>query len=186
MIFDVLQLSSLILWTLKSSSFEESDATVASSTLAFVDSLFLAYLSYLEHSKSLRPSTLLNCFLFFTLFFDIIRTRTLWLIYRHGAIPILFTTSCGLKFIILVLEVVEKRHFLHSFEVYSPEETSGILGSGLLLWLHKLLLTGFKKKLVMEDLYPLDQEMMTRALRSRFQEHWGKGILVVLMQSPRY
>ncbi len=64
--------------------------------LTLVGSLVFGLLSYAEHVRSVQPSLLLNAYLFFTLLFDIVRARTLWLMRYNRVIAIIFTASVGL------------------------------------------------------------------------------------------
>jgi ATP-binding cassette subfamily C (CFTR/MRP) protein 1 len=164
----------LILWSNPSASTERTRTTIPSATFALIDVVVFSVLSPLEHNRSLRPSVLLNIYLFFSLLFDIVRIRTLWLI-QQNAISALFTASCALKLIILMLESIEKKRYSESVGQtdYSPEETSSILSAGLFLWLNRLIRSGFKKTLSIEDLYPLHSNIRTATLQSKFQGNWN-------------
>lgn len=87
-----------------------------------------------------------------------------------------FTASLGLKVIILFLEGTEKRRFLSlEDQKLSPEETSGILNQSVFVWLNRLIITGFKKVLLIEDLYPLNQELSTASLKVNFCKTWERS-----------
>ena len=130
-------------------------------------------LSYTEHSKSLRPSALLGVYLFFSLLFDIARVRTLWLIGYDGDIRGVFTASLAVKVIILLLEAKEKRRYFSSNDRQKgPEETSGIFSQSVFWWLNKLIRQGFSKVLLMDDLYPVDEEMLSEKLGTNFRQKW--------------
>lgn len=169
-----MQLSLLILWCNPSASPERTKASIASATLAFVNALVFLVLSYLEHSKSLRPSAIVNAYLFFSVIFDAVRLRTLWLIDFDTKIAALFASSLALKVLILILEATEKRRYISGGDPasYSPEETSGVLGQGIFAWLNQLIVNGARKILSVGDLYPLHHEMETEGLYSTFQKNW--------------
>jgi ATP-binding cassette subfamily C (CFTR/MRP) protein 1 len=106
-LFAILQLTSIVLWA----TFPEIGLQVPSisaSTLSFVTSLMFCALSYMEHSKSLAPSLVLNAYLFLSLPFDAVVLRTLWLTPFDVAIRNLFTASFIMKGIILLLEAMGK------------------------------------------------------------------------------
>lgn len=87
-----------------------------------------------------------------------------------------FTASLGLKVIILFLEATEKRRYLSLEDrKLSPEETSGILNQGVFVWLNQLIVTGFKKVLLMEDLYPLNKELYAAHLKINFCKAWDES-----------
>ncbi|KAH6661517.1 hypothetical protein B0J14DRAFT_496953 [Halenospora varia] len=170
----VLQTALLVLWCLYST--ERTRATIASAALSAVDAVIFCLLSYSEHALSIRPSALLNIYLFFSVLFDAVRARTLWLMNYDPTIRAVFTATLALKVIILFLEVTEKRRFLRVEDrKLSPEETSGILNQSLFVWLNQLIVTGFKKVLLMDDLYPLNQELSTSHLKVKFRKDWNLG-----------
>lgn len=140
-------------------------------------------LSCLEHSKAPRPSILLNAFLFLTLLLDIAQTRTLWLASVNIAdinVSRVLTASTATKAIVIILESQHKSRWLQwDAKEHSPEETSGIYGLGAFIWLNRLFLTGFKKVLTMDDLFPLDQAMRSRRLQrlllDKMETHGTRG-----------
>lgn len=123
-----------------------SRMVIASSVLQLVSALSMITVSVVEHSRSPRPSMLLNSYLFFTLLLDIARARTLFLLSDHGPeiiYSIVFGASVGLKTGILVLEAYQKARWVTwDATKHSPEETSGILSLGVFFWLNKLFLAG--------------------------------------------
>ena len=129
-------------------------------------------LSFIDHSKSPRPSVLLNCYLFLTLLLDAAQTRTLFL--SSDGKPelnysIVFTAALALKVGILVLEAQRKSKWMNWDEKeHSPEETSGIFSLGLFLWLNKIFLEGYKKVLSIKDLYSLDSSLDSKKLHDKF------------------
>jgi len=99
----------------------------------------LCFLSYYEHARSIRPSALIEVYLFFSLLFDVSQVRTLWVSYSGTLDAWLLTASVGMKFIVLILEAKEKRSYLSEADVHhGPEETSGIFGRSLFWWLNRL------------------------------------------------
>lgn len=132
-------------------------------------------LSLLEHSRSARPSVLLNAYLFLTLVFDITQTRTFWLASgtsSEKASTALFTASVVLKVLILLIEARRKRSFTKWDEKeHSPEETSGLYSLGVFFWLNRVFIDGYRKILHIDDLYPLDSGMRCRVLDERFARH---------------
>ncbi|KAK7749032.1 hypothetical protein SLS53_001058 [Cytospora paraplurivora] len=146
-------------------------ASLAAAVLSLLDAFALAALSCLEHSYSARPSTLINIYLLVSLLFDAIQARTLWL--KHASqdvvLPAEFTTSLAIKTGLLVLEAVEKHTFLTpEWRKKSPEDTSGIINRGLLIWLHRILSKGWKTLLSPTDLDPLRDRLETARLARGF------------------
>lgn len=173
-LFAALQLTSIVLWaTLPGIGLRSP--SISASTLSFVTSLMFCALSYVEHSKSLAPSLLLNAYLFLSLLFDAVMLRTLWLTPFGIAIRNLFTTSFIMKGIILLLEVMGKRRYLSSSDKQrSPEETSGLYSQGLFWWFNSIIIHGFRHILKPDDLYEVDEAMSAEVLDSKFWKVWNE------------
>ncbi|KAI9745838.1 MAG: hypothetical protein M1818_000519 [Claussenomyces sp. TS43310] len=165
-----LELSLLILVAV--GSFHVTSMFIASSVLKLVSALSMITLSLVDHSKSLRPSVLLNSYLFLTLLLDATQARTLFL--SSGGKPELtyssiFSAAIALKVGILLLEAKRKSRWVSwDAKEHSPEETSGIFSLGVFFWLNKMFLEGYKNVLTMEDLYPLDSSLNGRSLHEEF------------------
>ena len=145
---------------------------IAASVLKLVSALFMITLSLVDHSRSLRPSALLNSYLFLTLLLDATQARTLFL--SSGDKPeltysSLFSAAIALKVGILLLEAQRKsRWVIWDEKEHSPEETSGIFSIGVFFWLNKIFLEGYKKILTLKDLYPLDSALNCISLHEEF------------------
>jgi ATP-binding cassette subfamily C (CFTR/MRP) protein 1 len=90
-----LQLSLLILWV--SSDNLRTPSSIPAAALSFVNSLALGQLSYLEHTRSLQPSTLITAYLLLSLLFDATQARTLYLRANSNVLAAVFTASIALK-----------------------------------------------------------------------------------------
>lgn len=148
--------------------------SLTASILAFSVALILGPLSYLEHSRSLRPSALLNLYLLFTLLLDAATLRTLWLMPAFSS-PMrnIYLVSFALKAITMLLEAREKQKYstLGPKEL-SPEEFSGIYSRGLFWWLNGIIRAGAKQILQPMHLYPITKDMASDALSKQFKEKW--------------
>lgn len=166
-----------MLWALPSA--DGTKASLATNAILTIGVLFLATLSYAEHARSVRPSFILNAYLFCSLLFDIARTRTLWLRSANSfndIIATVTTVSLGVKALLVVLEAVEKRHILESdFQGYPPEATAGLYNQAVFYWLNPLFKNGFSNFLSIEDLFALDKELSSERLLAIFEERWNKG-----------
>ncbi|PYI02912.1 ABC multidrug transporter [Aspergillus sclerotiicarbonarius CBS 121057] len=168
-----LELSLLIL--VAAGSFQVTSMFIASSALKLVSALFMITLSVLDHSRSPRPSVLLNSYLFLTLLLDAAQTRTLFLSSDDKpelTYSSIFSAALALKIGILLLEAQQKSKWVSWDEKkHSPEETSGIFSLGVFFWLNNLFLMGYRKVLAIEDLYPLDSSFDSDALHEEFSRH---------------
>ncbi|KAK1544257.1 hypothetical protein CPAR01_04890 [Colletotrichum paranaense] len=151
--------------------------SIAASCASFAATVMFAGLSYIEHAKSLKPSSILNTYILVSLVLDGAILRTMWLSHLSVAISAVFAASFACKAAIVILEAQEKTRYLvpSPSSSYSPEETSGIYSRGLFWWLTPLLLTGFRRLLKPLDLFVLDGSMSAAALNERFWLHWSKS-----------
>lgn len=147
---------------------------IASSVLKLVSAVLMVVLSVVDHSKSPRPSVLLNSYLFLTLLLDAAQARTLFLSSDDKKAEIayssVFTATVALKVGILLLEAHRKSRWIkwNDEKEHSPEETSGIFSLGVFFWLNRIFLEGYRKVLTVKDLYPLDSALDGQVLHDRF------------------
>ncbi|KFY76365.1 hypothetical protein V499_03976 [Pseudogymnoascus sp. VKM F-103] len=182
-IYAASQLSLLVLLSIVDAAAVRS-FSIAGIALAFTASLLMIAVSFLEHARSHRTSALLNIYLLFTLLFDIVQARTLWLVINSRSQAIftyLFTASIAIKLIVLVLETHSKaRWIIWDEKEHSPEETSGIYTLSVYYWLKQLFLRGYKSILRFDDLYGLDSAMSAETTASKLieklndQKHHGQ------------
>jgi ATP-binding cassette subfamily C (CFTR/MRP) protein 1 len=133
--------------------------------LAFIDGFLLLFLSHAEHARTVQPSTVINVYLLFTLLFDCVVSRSLWLADNDSTISALFTLTIAIKLFVLTSEAWEKRSILLSqYQHLSPEATSGILARSIFWWLNSFMRTGFTRSLSTHDLFPVHSSLAARTL----------------------
>ncbi|KAK3331306.1 ABC multidrug transporter [Apodospora peruviana] len=174
-----LHLAELGLYASDKAGYTSSELAIPSSVCIFVTIAGLAVLSLLEHSRTPRPASIIQAYLLFTLLFDIARLRTRWLIPGQQTIAALQAASFAMKSVLLVIESLPKTsHLIPSPDggktYYSPEETAGFLSRSLLLWLNPLFLLGYRKRLSVDDLYPVDDELGSQKLTEALDFAWSK------------
>ncbi|KYG46940.1 hypothetical protein M433DRAFT_64146 [Acidomyces richmondensis BFW] len=188
-IFAAFQLTLVIVWGIKSSLPARSYG-IAAAALSFSASILMVQLSPLEHSRSLRPSNVLGVYLFFSLLFDAVILRTVWILPTfNAALRAINTAAFCIKGAILLLEAKSKRKHLipTQDENRSPEETINFYAQSLFWWLNGLIMSGFKKILRPCDLYPIQQKYRTELLNQRFWSTWkksskrGKNVLLLII-----
>ncbi|KAI9709500.1 MAG: hypothetical protein M1820_003260 [Bogoriella megaspora] len=176
-LFTVLQLVVLIL-SARSTTLK-TKATVAAVVIGFIGALIQWLVSYVEHVRSVRPSDLLNTYLFISLLLDVARARTFWLRRDVHAIAAVFTTGVCFKAINLLLEATEKRSNLKaSYKAYPPEATSSIFSRFFFSWQWPLFRKGFSSTLVVDDLFTLDKHLSSENLYGLFRSAWKQAIRV--------
>ncbi|CAK44606.1 P-loop containing nucleoside triphosphate hydrolase protein [Aspergillus niger ATCC 13496] len=172
--FAASHLALLILRILKSPL--RTKATIPESALAFVASIGLCLLSRFEHSRSIRPSPIINGYIFLTLILDTARVRTIFRDTNDKSIAAMFTGMIGVKVMVLVAEAVEKRSLLlPPYRCLSPEETSSIYSRSFFFWLNELMTSGFHRVLQNHDLYPVDTDMSSLVLLQRVKNSWNSA-----------
>lgn len=153
-----------------------TQAALASSILAVVSSPIMAYLSYLEHHRSLRTSNLLNSYLVMTMILNIIRARTTWLVYGKQPYSILFTVATTVLLALVVLEAIPKLRWLKStHKDTSQEEMSGVYSLLFMSWVNPLLRLGNRKTLGNADLDPLDSRLSAVVQSGAFHKEWRQS-----------
>lgn len=173
MLFAVLQTTALIIYATNPSV--SKPVTLAASTLVVADAFGLLLLSHVEHIRSIRPSSIINIYLFITIIFDIARTRTLWI--QHGPKPlsVLFSFTLSIKLMIAVTEAVGKRRILLSrYQNVSPEATSGMYGRAFFWWLNRIMGIGFRRVIRDVDLFAVEHEISASVLKNHSQLLWNK------------
>ncbi|KAM0274379.1 hypothetical protein ACHAQH_007916 [Verticillium albo-atrum] len=163
---------------------------IASTALNLVAALSMLTLSFYEHSRVPRPSTLLILYILLQMLCDVVQVRTSWLMagsVTSNMIARLFTASVVAKFVILVAEAQRKARWLRwKIDEHSPEETSGVLSLSVYFWLNKLFRQGYSNVLAIDDLYPLDRDIDSDLLQRKLAagtEHSPPGRKLGLARS---
>ncbi|KAI5197133.1 putative multidrug resistance protein [Aureobasidium subglaciale] len=173
---DVLRLQLALLVVTALPSTPRTTLSLPAAGLSFVGAILLCLLSHLEHKKSIRPSALLNAYLFFSALFDIVQLRTLWEIDGLEQIARLSSSALALKIVVLVLEAWEKGSLLtFPYRDTTPEARSGVYNRSVFWWLNHFLTIGFGKVITFEDLYPLDDALSSEQLAESAQSSWQRS-----------
>jgi ATP-binding cassette subfamily C (CFTR/MRP) protein 1 len=113
----------------------------------------------------------------FTVLFDAAHTRTIWLRNGESPVAVVFTMATICKFVILLLETIEKRRILRSgYRDNPPYATSGIINRTFFWWLNPLFRRGFSKTLAVNDLFTLDKPLVSARLHDDFGSAWSEGM----------
>lgn len=133
-------------------------------------------LSSLEHSRTLQPSIVLNLYLPVSLAFDAVQVRTLYLRNGTETIAALSAATVGIKLCLLFLESLNKRRYLKlPYREFSPETLSGIINRSFFWWLNPLFVRGISKILTLDDLFVIDQALLSEPLLQKMQVSWNKS-----------
>ena len=172
--FAATQLALLVVWS--ATPAYRTRASIPAALLSFLASIALLLLSSVEHTRSVRPSTLINVYLLLSLLLDIPQARTLWL--RESlprSVPGIFTAGLAAKACTLWLEARSKRRSLFPpYNVYAPEALVGLYDRTVLWWLNPLFMQGYKSIISMDTLYEIDSKLSSETVEARFQASWTK------------
>ncbi|KAJ0161488.1 ABC transporter C family member 8, partial [Colletotrichum tanaceti] len=164
----VLQLAFVALWPTRREASRLRTVSIVASCVSLAAAVMFGVLSYKEHAKSLKPSSILNTYMLVSLVLDGANSP-----HRMD----------------VALKRRHQRRLLRVFRIEgghrdprglrkddvprwrAPEETSGIYSRGLFWWLTPLLLTGFRRLLKPLDLFVLHGSMTTAVLDEKF---WRK------------
>ncbi|KAL2817570.1 P-loop containing nucleoside triphosphate hydrolase protein [Aspergillus granulosus] len=165
----------LVLWVTSGSSITRTTATVPTGVLSLAAAVALSVVSWLEHARSIRPSFIINIYLFLSVLLDLPRARTLWMLGSNRAIPAVFTGCLMLRCAMTILESKEKRKILvYDLKEVAKVSTSGPFNHSVFYWLTSLFLHGYKRTLCLQDLYPLSSSLKSERLEVNLQTAWDR------------
>ena len=149
-----------------------TQASIPATALSLVTSLLLGPFSCIEHHRSVRPSTLLNCWLVLSIILDIPQTRTLYLIPGAFQLAAVFSAALAAKLLLLLLEAWDKTPLIIENKALPSETTSGVLSRTFFLWLNALFWRGYRKVISFDDLDPIDSSLRSSLLHESLERAW--------------
>ncbi|KAF3026419.1 hypothetical protein E8E14_010909 [Neopestalotiopsis sp. 37M] len=171
----VLQVSLIVLWCNLPPE-GRTRASVPSAALNLVAAVELSALTWIEDVRSVRPSSLLNIYLIFTIFFDAVQVRTLYLLSTaNNALSAAFASAIAVKVVLLFLEAGRKTAYLMPrYKSLPPESTSSIINRSFLWWVNDLFYSGLRSVLTSDDLYVLDGKLASASLHADIAQAWWR------------
>ncbi|KAG6092442.1 hypothetical protein E4U30_005419 [Claviceps sp. LM220 group G6] len=138
--------------------------------------IWLLYVSYLEHVRSVRPSTILCLYLGISSLLDLASSRTSFFIPGYDVVAPIHLSSYFVKLVILGTEVIEKRKLLmwHCKNV-SPEAVASFYNRVFFVWLNSLLLKGYRTSLTVDTLTTLDQDILGASRPDGLLDRWERA-----------
>ncbi|KAK9420894.1 putative ABC transporter FUM19 [Seiridium unicorne] len=148
-----LHIALVALWALPGTV--KTPVSLAGSVLNLNGSFVIVVLSYTEHRRSIRPSTLLVSYLALSILLDLAQTRTLFLRSPDsGPIQALFTASLATKLAFVCLEELQKCPLVtDKTKNLALEATSGPINRSVFWWLNQLFWKGFKSLLQLDAVW---------------------------------
>ncbi|KAF2667127.1 P-loop containing nucleoside triphosphate hydrolase protein [Microthyrium microscopicum] len=166
----VLQISLLVYWVQN----PLTSVSIAASCLGVAAASGLVVLISVEHTRSIRPSTIGTTYLICSILATLVQVKSLHHRFNVPIILHLLFASTLDKTLILVLEQFRKERILKLDRDYSPEESSGILNRLIFLWVVPLFRKGYQTILSQDDMYILDQKLTTEKQRDGIVIWWAK------------
>ena len=172
-VFLCLQIVLVALWALPGTS--RTKTAIAEAVVGLVDALVIAALSFAEHRRSIRPSALLNSYLFLSIILDIALARTFWIRHDLQAIAGVFTTALVVKTVLLILEETPKPLLVGEKET-SRETVAGVVSRSVFWWLNTLFLAGSRLLLGVDDLGSIGDKFNSRKLMECLETAWSNSM----------
>jgi ATP-binding cassette subfamily C (CFTR/MRP) protein 1 len=168
-----LQAALLVLWSVQHGI--ARNISITATGLGLLSSIGLSTLSYLEHRRSIRPSTTLSLYLMLAILFNAIQCRTLWLISHNRSLNIVFSLMLATEVVVFVLESQSKKHLLYStYQDLGAEATSGIVSRWLYIWINGLMLRGSRGKLTPSTLEETDDQLKSKKMLYDMRQAFGR------------
>lgn len=150
--------------------------------MSLIAALSVLSLVIVEHTKTIRPSTLLSIYLVTAILAGAVQLRTIiirpWATAISPGIANLMITSLVCKILLFVLESWPKERTIYLYdrvgEEHSPEEKTGFFGRAVFWWLIPLFWSGYKSVLTPEDLFPLESKLNSHSLRHQMIDCWER------------
>lgn len=150
-------------------------ASLAADILFLVALCGAVILSYYDHVRSLRPSTLLTIYLSVGTLFNVARIRTLWMTTSAKPAAIALSILSAATAVSLILESTQKRASVVSLRSDAPsEQFSSFWKRTSFAWLLPVFYQGYSKVLSVPDLPTLDPALASDVLSEKLENTWAK------------
>ena len=150
-------------------------AAIACVVVDLIATFMLALVSYFEHYRNSRPSSIIGIYLTVSVVFNAARVRTLFATDGARPLGIMLLVATVIKSSLLVLELKEKREMLIAKEEFNaPEATSGFFNRLVFWWLNPLLLRGYKTPLQEDSLFEVQPSLIGEQELLALYDKWEK------------
>ncbi|CAH0058842.1 unnamed protein product [Clonostachys solani] len=164
----------LVLWSRESSI--RTRVSLPMTAVYLLATMVTAPLSWFEHTKTIKPSFLICSYLILSVLLDLSQVRTLWTRLNDDRAPVaIFTASCALRAIILLMESLPKNLTREADISRSPEDKCGVISRSLFLWMIPLLYKGYKQSLGVNDLYAPPFDAAPANLEEKLWRGWSNS-----------
>ncbi|KAJ6785368.1 hypothetical protein PWT90_04529 [Aphanocladium album] len=150
-----------------------TETTIPALSVDLAAAIVLAAILYVEHRRALRASALLGLYFLVRTVFDAVKCRSFFS--RPGLAPAgaLAAASCGLNFLLLILQEISKRGLLIDPELQESlgeEGTAGYWKRMLFIYLNPMFIAGSQKVLKLHDLGSIGPEFSSKLLHAKLKQ----------------
>ena len=141
----------------------------------------LAFLSFTEHRRSTKPSSLILIYILSSLLCDLIQLTvpSLRSLPAHKRLGL--TLQLTAKAIVLCTELPGKEPDLfQEWRGLPPEETASIFNRSFMWWMNTILARGYRNTLINDELPEIDHALSSAVLRERILRIWSQSGELVL------
>ncbi|KAF4440782.1 hypothetical protein F53441_12190 [Fusarium austroafricanum] len=146
-------------------------ASTAAGSIGIVSTLLLGWLSFLEHQRVVRTSSILVLYLLSTIPMDAARARTLWRMLDGTDPAAAVMAIAATKFFALVAELLWKCALANTAELCdAPEESNGIIERAFMLRMMPVFYAGYRTPLRTKHLSNLAPKLQNAELNKTNKE----------------
>ena len=150
-------------------------ASIAAPILNLVATVGVIFLSYTEHGRNVRPSSLLILYLSLSSITAVPKLRTLWLLPHSTTAAALWTASVVLTLVTVVLESWNKVNSLRStHQPLTKEEVSNFWVRASFFWTLPLFRNGYTSILSLDDIPEVDKPLGGYYGYGKLRATWAK------------
>ncbi|KAJ3490415.1 hypothetical protein NLG97_g5784 [Lecanicillium saksenae] len=156
----------------------QTNTTLAALSLELVAAIAVGAMIYAEHMRAIRSSAFLALYLLFTVCADAVKSRSYFLRSGMEALGFLAEATAVLRFCLITLQEIPKKSLLVNDDIRAisgPETTSGYFQRAFFIYLHPMLMTGFRQNLTVEDMGKLGVEYSSEVLHLRLKESLARS-----------
>lgn len=150
-----------------------SATSLASAVLGPASALMFLIMMHVEYFHTIYSSSIISMALFVVLLLDSARTRSFWLRSAFEPVGQLSLGIVILEILFLVLQEIPKTLHGLSDRDWFGEAKAGLFSRGLLLWLNKFMLRGYRTKLTFASLGSLGPAFSAGTLTAQFERNWS-------------
>lgn len=165
-----LQLALVVLWS--RDSVDRTRMSVPMAAVHLLTVLLIAPLSWLEHTKTIKPSPSITCYLLLSTVLDMTQVRTLWIMDADRRIASVFSALFAVRALIFAVECLRKNLIGEIDVARSPEDKCDVISRSFFLWVVPLIHAGYRGVLGVGDLYAPPVDASPAPLEEKLQRVW--------------